>query len=103
MVSNFVKIFTKIVSYQHSAFKAFDENYCNISAWRQKMGNFGERLKEMRKEEGLSQWKLAQKVGLTHTAIGHWERNERVPNLQAVIILARYFKVTLDYIAGIEY
>ncbi len=66
------------------------------------MNKFGERLKELRKELGLSQDQLAKKVGLTHTAIGLWELNKRVPNLDAVIVLAQFFKVSLDYIAGLE-
>ena len=63
---------------------------------------FPERLKELRKESGLSQQELANKVGLTHTAIGLWELNKRIPNLDAVIKLANFFKVSLDYLAGLE-
>ena len=63
---------------------------------------FPERLKELRKENRLSQSELANKVGLTHTAIGLWELNKRIPNLDAVIKLANFFKVSLDYLAGLE-
>ena len=63
---------------------------------------FSERLRELRKEAGLSHDELAKQVGLTHTAIGLWEQNKRVPNLEATISLARYFKVSLDYLAGLE-
>ena len=66
------------------------------------MSNFSKRLKELRLEEGLSQEQLAKRVGLTHTAIGLWELGKRVPNLDAVILLAEYFKVSLDYMAGLE-
>lgn len=66
------------------------------------MNNFSVRLKELRKEARLSQDELAKAVGLTHTAIGLWEQNKRVPNLDAVISLAKFFKVTLDYLAGLE-
>ena len=66
------------------------------------MNKFGERLKELRIEAGLSQDKLAKNVGLTHTAIGLWEQGKRVPNLDAVILLAQYFSVTIDYLAGLE-
>ena len=66
------------------------------------MNNFSVRLKELRKEAHLSQDELAKAVGLTHTAIGLWEQNKRVPNLDAVISLAKFFKVTLDYLAGLE-
>lgn len=66
------------------------------------MTTFSERLKELRTEKKLSQDQLAKKVGLTHTAIGLWELGKRVPNLNAVIVLAKFFDVSLDYMAGIE-
>ena len=66
------------------------------------MNNFSKRLKELRTEKNLSQQELAKEVGLTHTAIGLWELNKRTPNLDAVIKLAKFFKVSLDYLAGLE-
>ena len=66
------------------------------------MNKFSNRLRELRKEAGLSQDQLAKKVGLTHTAIGLWEQGKRVPNLDAVILLAKFFGVSLDYIAGVQ-
>ena len=63
------------------------------------MSKFAERLKELRVEDGLTQNQLAKEVGLSDAAIGLWENNKRVPNLDAVIILAKYFNVSLDYIA----
>ena len=68
------------------------------------MNKFGERLKELRLEQGLSQEQLSKKLNgqITHSAIGLWEQNKRVPNLDAVILLADFFKVTLDFIAGLE-
>lgn len=66
--------------------------------------NFSKRLKELRLEKGLSQKGLEKELEgkITATAIGLWELNKRVPNLDAVIILAKYFCVSLDYIAGLE-
>ena len=66
------------------------------------MSTFSERLKELRKEKGLSQDDLAKAVGLTHTAIGLWEQGKRVPNLDSVIALSNFFGVSLDYIARLE-
>ena len=66
------------------------------------MHKFSERLKELRIEAGLSQEKLAKAVGLTHTAIGLWEQGKRTPNLDAVIVLAEFFSVSIDYLAGLE-
>ncbi len=66
------------------------------------MNKFAERLKELREDKGLSQAKLAKEVNMTQAAIGLWELGKRVPNLDAVIILANYFNVSLEYIAGLE-
>jgi len=66
------------------------------------MNKFGERLKELRTEKGLSLQQLADKVGITPAGLNYWEQNKRVPNLDAVIALADFFDVTLDYIAGRE-
>ncbi len=66
------------------------------------MNKFCERLKELREEAGLSQNELAKNVKISKSAIAYWENNQRVPNLDAVILLAGYFNVSLDYIAGLE-
>ncbi|MBQ8658717.1 MAG: helix-turn-helix transcriptional regulator [Clostridia bacterium] len=64
------------------------------------MKKFSERLKELRFERGLSQAELSKATGLGQSAIAYWETEQRVPNAQAVIILARYFNVTTDYLLG---
>ena len=68
------------------------------------MNKFGERLKELREEKKLSQRELVIKLNcqITQSAIAMWENHKRVPNLDAVIILAQFFGVSLDYIAGLE-
>ena len=65
---------------------------------------FPERLKELRLEKGLSQKKLSLelKEKISDVAITLWEQNNRIPNLQAVMMLADYFGVTIDYLAGLE-
>lgn len=66
--------------------------------------SFAERLKELREEHGLSQSQLSRELGgkITQVAITLWENKKRTPSLDYVIILAQYFGVTLDYIAGLE-
>ncbi len=66
------------------------------------MSKFSERLKELRIDNNLSQEQLAKAVGLSHTAIVYWENGQRVPNANAVIVLAEYFEVTTDYLLGVE-
>ncbi len=66
------------------------------------MKKFAERLKELRIEKELSQAQLAKATGLSHTSIVYWETEQRVPNANAIIILAGFFGVTTDYLLGVE-
>ena len=58
--------------------------------------NFGERLKQIRGNQGLSQEQLAEKIGVSRQAITKWETNRGLPDVENMIILAEIFKVTLD-------
>lgn len=49
---------------------------------------FGQRLKLLRDESGLTQVELADAAGLTSTAIARYERGERQPAWPAVLALA---------------
>ena len=66
------------------------------------MKKFAERLKELRNEKSLTQTQLAKATGLSHTAIVYWESEKRVPNANAIVILAEFFNVTTDYLLGVE-
>ena len=59
-----------------------------------------ERLKELRMEKGLSQLQLAKATGFSQSAIAYWETGQRIPNAKAIIILARFFDVSTDYLLG---
>jgi len=65
------------------------------------MHKFAERLKELRHERGLSHEKLSNATGLSRVAISLWERGQREPTLNSLIILAKFFGVTLDEMAGL--
>ena len=68
------------------------------------MNKFAERLKELRLENHLSQAQLAKNLGnnISPSAIGLWELNKRIPNLDAVILISQYFNVSIDYLAGLQ-
>lgn len=65
------------------------------------MNKFAERLKELRLEKGLNISGLGKEVGINYTNLIRWESGERQPSIDAVIILAKYFDVTTDYILGV--
>ena len=63
---------------------------------------FAERLKELRNEKNLSQMELANETGISQTSIAKWELQQRMPTLLNIVILCRYFKVSSDYLIGLE-
>ena len=75
------------------------ELICDICYYMEK---FAERLKELRTEKGLTQRQLAQATGLSQTAITQWENKLREPGAGVIIILARYFEISTDYLLGLE-
>ena len=63
---------------------------------------WGQRIKELRKEEGLTQTELANATGLSQSAITAWEVGTNSPTANAIVILAEYFGVTTDYLLGLS-
>jgi transcriptional regulator with XRE-family HTH domain len=62
--------------------------------------NFGERLRKVREDKGLSQAQLAEKSGLQPSAISHFELNRRSPSFDNLKRLADALSVTIDYLLG---
>lgn len=69
---------------------------------------FGERLKKLRKENGLTQSELVEKVNekygtaINRTTISKWENGTQEASMSFVVALANFFQVSLDYINGAE-
>lgn len=62
----------------------------------------GDIIRELRKEAGYSQTELGNKLNITASAIGMYEQNRRLPDVENLIKLAKIFDVSTDYILGIE-
>lgn len=60
----------------------------------------GERIKILRKEMGLSQAYIANRLGISKTTISNYETNYSVPSRQNLKNLADLFNVNIDYILG---
>lgn len=67
-----------------------------------KMYNLHTRLKELRKKYNISQNSLANQLNLTRATINAWEMGISYPNAQSLILLSHFFKVSVDYLLGIE-
>lgn len=60
--------------------------------------SFGERFRELRKSNGLSQNDIANMFFVERASVGKWERGLNYPNQDLLINLADYFGVSLDYL-----
>lgn len=56
------------------------------------------RLKELRKNKNISQIKLQMETGIEQALISKYENNVRIPTTEALIVLANYFNVSIDYL-----
>lgn len=55
-----------------------------------------ERIYKLRRENGLSQEQLAEKIGVSRQAISKWESGTSTPELEKLLALSECFQVTLD-------
>ena len=61
---------------------------------------FGRILSELRKENGLTQEALAEKLGVSRQAVTKWEADESVPELLKLWELADLFGTSIDKLIG---
>lgn len=66
------------------------------------MDTFSVRLKDLREENNLTLKQLADAIGVSDIAISRWENNKRTPNIDSLLALCKYFKVSADFLLGLE-
>ena len=64
--------------------------------------DFPQRLRFLRERKQLSRRALAELCGLSKNMISMYERGEKIPSVEVLIILADFFGVTTDYLLGRE-
>lgn len=60
------------------------------------------KLKELRENKGVSQYKFADDLALSQSTIGNWEAGKREPNFDTLVKIAQYFNVSIDYLLDVE-
>ena len=63
---------------------------------------FGEKLRELRKRNKLTQKELASMIGITKSVVSFYELGDRTPSPDILRKLAQIFHVSADYLLGIE-
>lgn len=62
--------------------------------------NYLARLEGLRKSKGITQRELSKETGMSFQSISFYEHGEREPGVKALISLADYFNVSIDYLVG---
>lgn len=61
---------------------------------------FGRRLKELREKHNLTQEELAKNIKKSRSTIAGYETESKEPDFKTLVLLARYFKVSTDWLLG---
>lgn len=63
---------------------------------------FGEKLKDARKEAGLSQEQFAEKMNVSRSAVAKWETDKGMPDVNNLKVMAQLLNVSVDYLLDEE-
>ena len=67
----------------------------NSEETKKNLKTFGSRIQELRKKNNLTQFELAEKIGLSTNFIGMVERGERNTSVDKIFKLAKAFNISL--------
>ncbi|HIU61905.1 MAG TPA: helix-turn-helix transcriptional regulator [Candidatus Coproplasma excrementigallinarum] len=62
---------------------------------------YGERLRELRKAEGLTQKQLAEKLNISQKSLSKYECERLDLNTELIIKICKLFQVSADYLLGL--
>lgn len=62
---------------------------------------YGERIKELREKENVSQRELGEAIGLTRSSINQFEQQYDIIPIKRLNQIANYFDVSIDYLLGL--
>ena len=63
---------------------------------------FAEKLKSLRKQSGMSQEKLAERLGVSRQATTKWETDAGIPEVENLMGISSLFDISIDELLGIE-
>ena len=61
---------------------------------------FHQRIKEIRKELGLTQNLVSAETGISQSKLSKYESGELEPNIEQLGTLAQFYNVSIDYLLG---
>ena len=67
-----------------------------------KKQTLGRMISSLRKEKGMTQLELAEKMGVTDKAVSKWERDLSFPDINSIPKLAEVFEVSIDELMQVK-
>lgn len=64
--------------------------------------SLADRIKSLRECAGLTQTEVARQLGISRSGVNAWEMGLSVPSTQYIVELARNYKVSTDYLLGMN-
>lgn len=64
--------------------------------------NLGSKIRALRKELGLNQTQLAEKLNTTQDTISLWELNKSLPDVLSIIKICKLFDISADYLLELK-
>ena len=61
-----------------------------------------DRIKTLREQNNMTQYGLAKQLGITRASVNAWEMGISVPSTQYIVEMARIFRVSTDYLLGVN-
>ena len=62
----------------------------------------GEKIRNLREDNNLTQAQLGKLLNMTQRKISYIERNQYEPSIQDIVEICKFFKVSSDYILGLK-
>lgn len=57
---------------------------------------FGDKIKELRTKNKLTQEQFAMRLNVTRQAVSNWENNRNLPDLEMIILISSVFHISID-------
>lgn len=77
-------------NFKGTSFKSLEINYDLLTR----------RLKQLRKDNGITQELLSEKLGFPQTTYSQYERGINIPSTLKLLVIAIYYNVSFDYLVG---
>ena len=68
--------------------------------WDKKV--FAERLKSLRKDQSVPLEMISKQIGSSISSISDWENGKKLPLVDKLFKLAKFFNVSTDYLVGLK-